>query len=332
MKRLLLMLLVVLGVSTVACSAWAAKEVTDPDVAKQDPDFAIQGEYLGEGTLKDGGQEKVGAQVIARGGGQFEAVVYKGGLPGAGWQKGDESARLQGTAAELKGETLSAKIEGDTLTVTAANGEKKVELQKVERKSPTLGAAPPEDACVLFDGSSVEGFTDHEPQMSPDGNLISGVTTKAQFDGSYALHLEFRLSWMPEADGQKRSNSGVYLHDAYEIQVLDSFGLEGKDNECGGLYSIKAPDVNACLPPMTWQTYDIQFTAPKYENGEKVASARLTLKHNGIVIHDNLELPKGTPGRKGEGPGPRPIHLQGHGNHVQYRNIWVAPKSAVTQP
>ena len=130
---------------------------------------------------------------------------------------------------------------------------------------------------------------------------------------------------MPDATGQARSNSGVYLHDCYEIQVLDSFGLEGKDNECGGIYSVSEPSVNMCFPPMTWQTYDIEFTAPVYEDGKKVKNACATIKHNGKVIHDNIEL-HGTPGRQGEGPGPRPLHLQGHGNKVQYRNVWVKPR------
>jgi hypothetical protein len=131
---------------------------------------------------------------------------------------------------------------------------------------------------------------------------------------------------MPKAGGQGRSNSGVYVHNCYEIQVLDSFGLKGENNECGGFYSIKAPDVNMCFPPLEWQTYDIDFTAPKYEGDKKVTNGRITLKHNGVVIHDNLELPKGTPGRQPEGPAPRPLYLQGHGNHVHYQNVWVEEK------
>jgi hypothetical protein len=119
----------------------------------------------------------------------------------------------------------------------------------------------------------------------------------------------------------------VYVHDCYEIQVLDAFGLEGRDNECGGLYKIKEPDVNMCFPPLVWQTYDIDFTAPQYNDaGEKTSNARLTVKHNGVTIHENLELSHDTPGRKGEGPGPRQLHLQGHGNRVQYRNIWLVEK------
>jgi hypothetical protein len=81
-----------------------------------------------------------------------------------------------------------------------------------------------------------------------------------------------------------------------------------------------------CFPPLVWQTYDIEFTAPKYENGKKVANARITVKQNGVTIHDNAELPHATPGRQEEGPAPRPFYLQGHGNKVEYRNIWVVEK------
>jgi hypothetical protein len=170
---------------------------------------------------------------------------------------------------------------------------------------------------------------EHFPEnhgLSPERNLIAGVVSEP-LPKCYHLHLEFRLSYMPTAFGQARSNSGVYLDDCYEIQVLDSFGLEGRNNECGGFYSIKEPDVNMCLPPLVWQTYDFDFSGPKFDAaGKKTANARITVLHNGVPIHANIELPKDTPGRKKEGPGPRPIHLQGHGCHVQYRNIWLVPK------
>jgi hypothetical protein len=307
----------------VTCCALAkGPEIIDPAEAAKDPDFAIQGEYLGEATM--GGQKSsVGAQVIARSEGKFEVYVLKGGLPGEGWRRGDERIRMdgqrEGDATVLKGQDLSGRIADGKLTL---DGKVKAELKRVERKSPTLGAKAPAGAVVLFDGVDPSANFD-VVHLSPDGNLMSGTTTKQKF-GSNKLHLEFRLSWMPQATGQGRSNSGVYVHDCYEIQVLDAFGLEGKDNECGGLYSIKAPDVNMCLPPMVWQTYDIELTEPKYDaNGQKVANARLTVRLNGQVIHDHIELPKQTPGRQAEGAGPRPIHLQGHGNKVEYRNIWV---------
>ncbi len=307
----------------------APKEVIDPEEAAKDPDFALQGEYLGEGRQAKGQAEKVGAQVIALGGGQFQVVVYRGGLPGAGWKRGDNRFTLDGqrqdNTVRLEGRKLQGTIAHGKLSILPIEGDGKMLMERIERKSPTLGAKPPAGAVVIFDGTS-EDSIEEKGHLTPMKTLLSGFTTKDQFQ-DYTLHVEFRLSWMPEARGQGRSNSGIYLHDCYEVQVLDSFGLEGEHNECGGIYTLRRPDVNMCLPPLQWQTYDIDFKAPRYDaNGNKVANARITVRHNGVLIHDNIELEKSTPGRKPEGPGPRPIHFQGHGNKVQYRNIWVQEK------
>ena len=114
------------------------------------------------------------------------------------------------------------------------------------------------------------------------------------------------------------------------MQVLDSFGLEGKDNECGGIYSIKDPDVNMCFPPLQWQTYDIDFQAAKYDDqGKLVSEPQITVRHNGELIHENVALPRSTTAApKKPGPEPGPLYLQNHGNPVRYRNVWViVPKS-----
>ena len=144
---------------------------------------------------------------------------------------------------------------------------------------------------------------------------------------NFTSHIEFLLPFKPLGRGQDRGNSGVYLQDRYELQVLDSFGLKGENNECGGIYSQTAPSVNMCFPPLTWQTYDIDFTSAKYdETGKKTKNAVVTIKHNGVAIHENLELHGPTPGGKKEDPSGGPLQLQGHGNPVFYRNIWVVPK------
>lgn len=292
------------------------------DRSMVDADFAFQGEYLGTSNE----DEKVGFQVIARGAGKFDVVRYEGGLPGAGWQrkdpKGDYHAIRDGERVTLQqGENHVGSIKDGRLVYEEPN--RRVVAERIERKSETLGLDPPDGAMVLFDGTDLEHFQDGKMNEEKK-TLWAGATTEPLPTGPVKIHLEFLLPYMPYATGQARANSGVYLHDCYELQVLDSFGLKGETNECGGFYRVKVPDVNMCLPPLQWQTYDIEFHPPVYENGEKVESAVATVLHNGVVIHEEVELKK-TPGRRPEGPGPRPIHLQAHGNKVQYRNIWVDP-------
>jgi hypothetical protein len=164
-----------------------------------------------------------------------------------------------------------------------------------------------------------------------DGLLQATGTTSMPKFKDYKLHLEFRTPYKPFARGQGRGNSGVYFGGRWETQVLDSFALEGKMNECGGIYSISEPDVNACLPPLVWQTYDVDFTAAKFdEDGTRKAWPRMTVKLNGVTIHNDRELPKdnttAAPGTGALKDEPLPVFLQNHGNPVVFRNIWVLPK------
>jgi hypothetical protein len=197
------------------------------------------------------------------------------------------------------------------------------DLKKLHRESTTLGLRAPEGAMILFDGKNADYWN---PPKFVDGNLMGvGTRTKEKFE-SYTLHLEFRTPFMPFARGQGRGNSGMYLGDQYECQILDSFGLEGADNECGGIYSNSKPSVNMCLPPLSWQTYDVDFTCAKFDlEGKVTAPARVTLKHNGVVIHDNLEL-KSTPGGGQNDQKPGSLFLQDHGDPVRFQNIWLVPK------
>ena len=157
------------------------------------------------------------------------------------------------------------------------------------------------------------------------GLLMAGATSKRKFQ-SCQLHVEFQLPFMPAARGQARGNSGCYLQGRYEVQMLDSFGLEGLDNECGGIYSNSKPLVNMCLPPLTWQTYDVELTGAKFDgDGNVTAPARCTMKHNGVLIHDELEL-KTTPAGGQRDQKPVAVYLQDHGDPVRFRNIWIAER------
>ena len=316
------------GILTATVTALAAED--DPKTflspEQAGPDYAIQGEYVGQ-VEAENGMGRWGAQVIAIGDGAFTLVGYEGGLPGDGWQRGDRKetaeGKTAGTTTRFVADQWEAEIENGTLTVFGGAGEVLGTMKRVVRQSSQTGAKPPKGAVILFDGGSADNF---EPgAMTPDKLLKSECSSKQSF-GDHALHLEFRTPFKPFARGQARGNSGVYVQSRYEVQVLDSFGLEGENNECGGIYSIAKPKVNMCYPPLTWQTYDIEFTAARYENDKKVKNARITIVHNGVKIMDDIELPHDTPGRLKEGPGPAPLYLQGHGNPVVYRNIWVVEK------
>ncbi len=309
-------------IAIAACAADPAnKAIVATSTAEAGPDYLVQGEYAGS---LDG--HATGLQVIALGNGTFKAVLFDGGLPGAG---GIAASRREIEGATRDGATV---FKNDTLSVTLKDAKATVVLSgdtarqgtliRTERKSPTLGEKPPAGAIILFDGSSADQF--QGGRMTQDGLLMEGTTSIKKF-GSHRLHIEFMTPYMPSARGQGRGNSGVYYQGRYETQVLDSFGLLGKNNETGGVYSIKDPSVNMCLPPLVWQTYDTEFTAAKYDaEGKKVKNARLTTRLNGVVVQDDTELPNGTTAAPvKEGPDPGPLHLQNHGNPVRFRNIWV---------
>ena len=216
------------------------------------------------------------------------------------------------------------EIKDGNLTMFNKDKVQVAECVKVYRRSPTLGMKAPEGAVVLFDGTTADHF--QNGRMSADNLLMEGVTSQQKF-GSYKLHLEFLLSYMPYARGQGRANSGLYHQGRYEVQILDSFGLDGKDNECGGIYKIAAPQVNMCFPPLSWQTYDAEFHAAEYDgDGKKSKNAWVTVKHNNVLIHEKQELPHGTTAAPvNEGPEDGPLFLQNHGNPIRFRNIWVQP-------
>jgi hypothetical protein len=304
--------------------------VNEPNDAAKDSDFAVQGEYEGEIVLNRGPQ-KVGAQVIARGAGKFQIRFLIGGLPGAGW---DGKTQMHATGMTQEGGKVA--IAGKEIAGSISEGKMAIKdgmkidttLKRVERKSTTLGAKPPEGAVVLFAGpADVEKWNDAQVVELSDGKFLAckpghNILSKAAFK-NHKIHMEFRLPWMPNSSGQGRANSGLYLQNRYELQILDSFGLKGENNECAGFYTQYAPSVNMCLPPLVWQTYDVEFTAAEFEDGKVSKPARATVFHNGVKVQDAVALKGPTPGGQKEEDKPGPVHLQWHGDPLVYRNIWV---------
>lgn len=195
----------------------------------------------------------------------------------------------------------------------------------------------PGERIVLFDGGDLsewqhtDGRSASWPRLA-DGamEVCCGDLRTRQAFGDFRLHVEFKVPQLPaDVTGQNRGNSGVYLQERYEIQILDSYGDPTLDtNEAGAIYLQKAPDVNAARPAETWQTYDISYRAARYDSaGNKTEDARVTLVWNGVTVHDDVAITGPTGGNIPEGPATGSIRLQDHQNAVQYRNIWVEPLS-----
>ena len=195
-------------------------------LSEVDDDFFFQGEFSGQVV----GLGRCGLQLIAEGGGAFRGVLHLGGLPGDGGGYGERfefPGRREASTVLLSGDDAVIHVQLGSAVVRDGSGRQRGFLQRVVRRSPTLGLAPPTNARVLFDGTSADAFADGK--MSPAGYLMHGAETKLPVS-DFHLHLEFRTPYMPTARGQARGNSGVYIQRRYEVQVLDSFGLSGETN------------------------------------------------------------------------------------------------------
>ncbi|WP_218933326.1 3-keto-disaccharide hydrolase [Rubripirellula lacrimiformis] len=283
---------------------------TDPMVAaRESAAFGFLGEYI---------KDRQAIQVVPCEG-RYYLSIYQGGLPGAGWDRG----RIQ--HEWVQADSIADRLAG---------------LTKVDRSGSLTFPTPPENAVVLFDGKNMDHWA-HGKILN--GLLQAGAKTKDQFQ-DFQLHFETMVPFKPELPlaHPGRGNSGVFAVGAYEVQVCDTFGIDfapdrwkidnvqkHPDTWCGSIYGIRAADVNMCLPPLAWQTFDVDFTAARFQDGEKISDARMTVHQNGILIHDDIPLPEGT----GGGPsGPRDevprgaIYVQNHHNPTQYRNIWIVPR------
>jgi len=326
------LLMIAMVISSCAPSASTVKgegESIDP----------VMGDWTGHRVMSNGMDVPRAVQSIALGGNKYRFNMHKY------FDRRDDGPEMSfegqiegGRIVVPENPDMEATISGGRILGRSAGRiAQSFELTHVARPSPALGAKPPAGAIVLFDGTNLNAWErrDEKQRTTPvNWKLVAGamevtpgggdIVSKQKFT-NFQLHVEFRSPFMPEARGQARGNSGVYLQGRYEVQVLDSYGLTGEDNECGGIYKVSKPRVNMCAPPGQWQTYDVTFHAPRFDTeGKKAKDALATVIHNGIVIHENLVLPGPTGGAFDENVQlPGGLLLQDHGNLVQFRNIWL---------
>jgi Domain of Unknown Function (DUF1080) len=223
------------------------------------------------------------------------------------------------------GTSLAQAPYGDISDLKIAKAEDRADIQPAP-------AAP--GAFILFDGKNLDQWLARDGKKPAGFKVVSGnamearggdIITREKFGGPFKLHVEFRVPYLPTAQGQGRGNSGVYLQGRYEVQILDSYGLKSQNNDCGAIYGVSAPLVNACKAPTVWQSYDIAFQPPQCPDGKKTKPARVTVYQNGIKIQHNVAIPVNntTAGLGGDPCAPGPILLQYHGNPVQFRNVWL---------
>ena len=298
----------------------------------------VMGDWRGFRVTNTGMVVPVAAEAIALGANKY-AFSVKAHFDQRGEFKAPSEAQFEGGRFVIADHPdWQAKLADGVISGTTSMKEaQSFQVTHVVRLSPTLGARAPANAVVLFDGTNLNGWERRDvkqkgmPAAWKVGGGIAEVVpgggdiVRKQRLSDFQLHLEFRLPFMPEARGQARANSGVYLQGRYEVQVLDSYGLNGEDNECGGIYKVAAPRVNMCAPPGQWQTYDMTFHAPRFDKDrKKIKDAEVTVMHNGIFIHKDLIVPGPTGGSIDDDVHlPGGLLLQDHGNLVQYRNIWL---------
>ena len=326
-----LMLVVLASLFATTATAQNKRRLAYADPKSTDADFPLQGEYLGAFVEEDLGRQ-IGLQIVAKGDGKFAAVEYTGGLPGTRWNLRDRykmTGQVRDGVIHFKSPRHAFRVSSGSAEILTTDGQLLGQLEKVHRISPTVGKRPPKGAIVLFNGKDTRHFS--RAKMTKDGLLQEGTETVQPFQ-NFTLHLEFRLPYMPFAGGQGRANSGIYIQSRYEVQILDSFGLDGVKNECGAMYRQRKPDLNMCLPPLQWQTYDITFRSPTFDAaGKKTANARITVRHNGVLVQDNVELTNKTGAGRPEGAKPLRTKIQNHGNPIRFRNIWLVKQPAAKQ-
>lgn len=326
------------------CMVAAAASAADVPPPVNDP---VQGQYEGVYMAPDGSTVQAEAEIVGQSAREYRVRLWTKPTDGSDkieltlngkrpskyfdWFLGDE-VRLKG--GEEATEWRAVADQGSLIVQQKGSNDVVFSLSRVFRVSPTEGAVPPEGAVLLFpykkgEKTNLEEWQNKKWPLLDDGSaVVSGDNRSVRKFGDCQLHVEFWLPYEPEQRGQGRGNSGVYLQAYYEVQVLDSFGLKPEKGDCGAIYRIAVPPKNVCFPPERWQTYDIDFRAARFDNDGNVTERPvISVRHNGVLTHDKVSIPRGTEkGKPGGEPKVGPIRLQDHGHPVRYRNIWLVEK------
>ena len=331
--------LVALAIGFCACSARAEAKPFGPG-GKLDQ---FVGDYQGTFKPADGSAvEAFGTVAIFRG--TYEVRLFATKYPGVA-TKGPTAelrAKAGGKAKALKiaggrgGRSWTGQIaDGKLAAAGSGKGGGTFELTYLVRKSPTDLAKPPTGAIVLLPyepgkKTSLEKWRNKKWKILDDGSVqvAGGSNYTIRKFKDFRMHLEFQQPYQPSG-GKGRGNSGVYVLDRYEIQIMDSFGSRGGTGGCAAVYRVEAPKVNASFPPLSWQTYEITFRAARYGADKKITEyPRISVVHNGVKVHENFELRTATGNAKSRGhTASGPIHLQDHHNPVRFRNIWLVERT-----
>jgi hypothetical protein len=328
-------------------------------------ELKLQGEYVGKDEQKAVGVQVVARGDKAFHALVLEGGLPGDGWDGGPYGVLESGSLSEGRAEfqSLTDDATGAVLDENGLSLK--RGDRTLQLKRVDRKSKTLGLQPPAGAVVLFGGSNpnLEAFEerkDIEGQTMPmmfQGNMMAGAVTKRRFR-DYLLHVEFMTGWEPQNIPWRRADAGIYMLSRYEVAIGDSFGFDfdlsgatspirpkflkypnapSKFHEvkqriaprvCGSVFTYQSKVPNACLPPLVWQTLDIEFKAPRFDDdGKKTSKALVSAKLNGHETVERLEVNGPTPhGFKGPETSDGPIWFEAFGRRVLYRNIWVVER------
>ncbi len=332
MKRTMYRIIAVAALFGLVATGVQAQRFTVEEMFPEEPD-PFMGNWRGRWSEEEDVDPEITAQVISLGRDRYEIrlapMLFMRARPLVTIEARAEDGVLRFDEQHYHGE-----IRGDRFTGGRGRGRTTFEMTRCTYAPPRLGAPPPENAIVLFDGTNLDAWENTENWEIVDDAVMAlpdsdDLVSKQSFK-DVKLHVEFRTPYQPTERGQSRGNSGVFLQDIYEVQVLDSYGLEGYYDECGALYKVSAPYVNATLPPAEWQTFEITYRAARFdEDGEVVDYPRMTVLHNGYIVQHEQAMPWRTAWRERDRlqpppTEPGPIRLQSHrAYYVQFRNVWL---------